>query len=55
MENMTDEEIVELFESDKLDNDIWFKIEYILSKTNEYTSDELIDWYDSLQSKWYRK
>jgi hypothetical protein len=45
---MSYDDIIDLFNSDKFDNDVWAKIDYILSKTNEYTSDELIEIYDSL-------
>lgn len=40
--------IIELLKSNKFDNDVWSKIDYIQSKTRDYSSQELIDIYDSL-------
>ena len=45
---MSYDEIIELFNSDKFDNDVWDKIDYILSNSKGYSSQELIDIYDSL-------
>jgi len=45
---MNYDEIIKLFESERFDNDVWSKIDYIMSKTDKYTQQELIDIYDEL-------
>lgn len=41
------EEILQLFKSNKFGNDIHSKVEYIMTKTYEYTQEELLFMYDN--------
>lgn len=41
------DQIIEIFEDPNMfDNDIWDKIEYIQSKTDKYSTTELLNIYD---------
>jgi len=42
------EKIIEIFNSDLFDNDVWEKVAYIQSEGCKLSSDQLIDIYDNI-------